>query len=150
MNDAQTLPTPGATLGGTELERVLDGTFAQLSFNEHDPAAPDKPLVVTERVKIKKISIQRMDMFAKAFGNFPAEVAVYIDRPAERVAQLTDEAFTVAMQEGRRLNFTSFETWFRWQSETLKGLGQGNDQEKILETANELMRQEIGRRLSGS
>lgn len=121
--------------GGTEFERVIDGTIAPLTFLRPDPDKPGDVKAVTENVKVKKISIQNMMPLAKAWGKYSEEVALYIGRTVEEVALLDESSFETAMSEGRRLNFTSFEKWYRWQRETLQALGQGQAAEAAIQNA---------------
>lgn len=110
------IPAPAQSSAKGELETILDGSFLDLRFIQDG-------VEKTERIKCRKISIQKMDVLGKVWGRMQLEVACYIDRPVEFVESLTDQSFEAAMSEGRRLNFPSFKTWFGWQTETAQALG---------------------------
>jgi hypothetical protein len=121
-----TVPAPASAKG--ELETILDGTFLELTRIESG-------LSITDRVKVRKISIQKMDVLGKAWGKMQQEVCCYIDRPLDYVESLTEESFIAAMSEGRRLNFPSFAIWFKWQSETAQALGNSDLMQKAMSLA---------------
>jgi hypothetical protein len=97
--------------GGNQLERLLDGTFANLTFQNKGGASPE-----VRRTKIRKISLQRMDGLSAAWGKPFQEVKLYLDVADDAtIDQLTEDSFSLVLEEGRRLNFTSFEKWYAWE-----------------------------------
>lgn len=135
---AGTVPAPASAKG--ELETMLDGVFHDLTRTVDVPAESGKggtTQLVTERVKVRKISIQKMDMLGKAWGKMQQEVCVYIDKDIEYVEQLTEESFIAAMSEGRRLNFPSYQKWFAWQQQTAEALGNTEVMQKAMSAAVE-------------
>lgn len=82
---------------------------------------------------VRKIPICDMECLARVWGKYTAEVATYLERDMNFVKTLSDETFTAVLEEGRRLNFTSFEKWFSWQGQTLKALGQQQDTNEIVQ-----------------
>jgi len=108
-----------------QLETVLDGAEHTLVFAD----------AREETVRIRKIPIRHLSRLGLVWGNEPAEVALYCDKSAAWVDQLTDASFELAVEEGRRLNFTSFEKWFKRQGQVLQAMGQMPAIEKVIKEA---------------
>ena len=126
-----------------EYETIIDGVFEEMQFVI--PASDEgvKPTIQTERIKIRKISIQKMDELSRAWGKPAREVAVYLNIDPARVDQLTEKSFETAMQEGRRLNFPSFAKWWKWQAQTLEAFGQGSQLNALIENVTGSLAQQI-------
>lgn len=120
-----TAPTQPAN----ELAMLLDGT--KLPGKLRPKAEGEQPQDVD--LFVRKIPICDMDCLARSWGKYKAEVATYLDRDMNFAQSLTDESFAAVLEEGRRLNFTSFEKWFKWQGQTLEALGQSQNTNEIVQ-----------------
>jgi hypothetical protein len=122
----------------SEITDLMDGEKLTVSFRQ-PKGVEVKP---DEEIFVRRIPICDMDGLGKAWGKPKAEVAIYTDRPADWVARLSEDSFIAVMNKGRQLNFTSFQTWFRWQADTLKAMGQGGVLDKVLGDAMEKLKAE--------
>lgn len=113
----------------SDLVRLLDGKKipGQLRATEEGKAPQDIELFV------RKIPICDMETLGRVWGKYKMEVAVYVDRDVNFAQSLSDETFGAVLEEGRRLNFTSFEKWFSWQQETLRAMGEGSDAQALVQ-----------------
>jgi hypothetical protein len=118
-------------------ETLQDGNQMRVTFE--DPArAP-------EWVRVRKIPRNEFVHLADAIMNavhdeYP-EAACYCGKTPEWAQALTDESFEAVMQEGRRLNFSRFRSWFERRQDVLNlAKVQAPALKKIQETVESEMR----------
>lgn len=97
-------------------ETLQDGTKIQVTFDTPDIETPP------EWVKVRKCPRGDFVEFAGALLGHDeiAEAAFYIEKTPAYVNSLSDESFEAVMQEGRRLNFTRFRSWFERKQQLLQ------------------------------
>jgi hypothetical protein len=114
----------------SEIENLIDGKSIDVEFT---PEAAKKIGKKGETVRVRKIPIFDMEPLGRVFGQIAKEAALYCERDDSFVRSLTEDSFASVLEEGRKLNFTSFKRWFRWQDQTLDGLGQAEDKDALIQ-----------------
>lgn len=84
---------------------------------------------------ISKVSLRNMDKLGRAWGKLDQEFEIYTGQKPD---QFTDDSILAVVEEGRRLNFTSFERWLKISLQTVQPFGAaGLDLEAIVAKAAE-------------
>ncbi|HHY84885.1 MAG TPA: hypothetical protein GYA07_05035 [Verrucomicrobia bacterium] len=91
-----------------------------------------------EVVKVRKVPRSQMAQYSMLIGggDETAECAFYCDRDQAWANSLDDDSFDHVLEEGQRLNFTSFARWFERQARKLKVV---EGQQQTLAMAADLM-----------
>lgn len=113
----------------SEIENLIDGKIITVTYNAKKAKESGAK---GEEIRVRKIPIFDMEPLGRTFGKFVGEVALYAERDEAWARSLDEESFGAVLEEGRKLNFTSFKKWWAWQEQTLDGLGQKEDQDKLI------------------
>lgn len=112
----------------SKLETLLGGTEIPVTYLDGR----------AEKVRIRKVPLRDMPGLAAVFGqDMRDEAAYYAGRPADWIDTLSDESFAAVFEEGRRLNFTLFATWFRGKTQELELMGKQPQLTRIIQSAVE-------------
>jgi len=109
-----------------QLETILGGAEIPVTYTDGR----------TEHIRIRKIPLRDMPRLAQVFAQDMAEeAAFYAQRDPAWIGTLTDESFAAVFEEGRRLNFTLFRTWFQGKTQELELMGKQPQLTKLIQGA---------------
>lgn len=84
-----------------------------------------------EIVKVKKIGMADMALYAEVITQESKEVALLTGKDEAWVRELDDDSFEALIEEGRRLNFPRFSRFWKRRLDMLAAMGQS----KVLDSA---------------
>ena len=98
-------------------EILYGGADIDITRIKQPETSDQKPELVNERVKVRKVPLRKMTELATVWGTVEKELQIYVDKPVEWFDSLTDESALEILKEGRRLNEKTFADWFRLQNQ---------------------------------